>query len=175
MLNFLNIPGYILPFVIFGLRVCDMTFDTLRVLFVVRGRKPQAWILGFLQSSLWVLAITSVLSNLGNLWNVIAYAGGYATGTVVGMALEERLAIGHSHMQIISSRRGSAIVEALRNAGHGVTELPARGRDGTVSVISISVRRRDIPRIKQEVEEIDVDAFITVEDIRPLHRGYWRS
>ncbi len=175
MFDLLNIPQMYLPFVIFGLRVCDMSFDTLRVLFVVRGAKLNAWVLGFLQSSLWVLAITSVLSNLGNLWNVIAYAGGYATGTVVGMAIEERLAIGHSHIQVISSRRGSAIVEALRNAGHGVTELPARGRDGTVSVISLSVRRRDIPRIKQEVEAIDVDAFITVEDIRPLHRGYWRS
>jgi uncharacterized protein YebE (UPF0316 family) len=175
MLSFLNIPEMYLPFVIFGLRVCDMSFDTLRVLFVVRGRKPLAWILGFLQSSLWVLAITSVLSNLGNLWNVIAYAGGYATGTVIGMALEERLAIGHSHMQIISSRRGAEIVETLRNAGHGATELPARGRDGTVSVISVSVRRRDIPQVKRVVEGIDVDAFITVEDIRPLRRGYWRS
>jgi uncharacterized protein YebE (UPF0316 family) len=175
MLALLNIPDIYYPFVIFGLRVCDMSFDTLRVLFVVRGRKPQAWILGFLQSSLWVLAITSVLSNLDNLWNVIAYAGGYATGTVVGMAIEERLAIGHSHMQIISSRRGSAIVEALRTAGYGATEFPARGRDGTVSVISISVRRRDIAKVKREVEKIDIDAFITVEDIRPLHRGFWRS
>jgi uncharacterized protein YebE (UPF0316 family) len=175
MLSLLNISEVYFPFVIFGLRVCDMSFDTLRVLFVVRGRKTQAWILGFLQSSLWVLAITSVLSNLDNIWNVIAYAGGYATGTVVGMAFEERLAIGHSHMQVISSHRGAAIVDALRNAGHGVTELPARGRDGTVSVLSVSVRRRDIQRVKDEVEKVDVDAFITVEDIRPIRRGYWRS
>lgn len=175
MLNFLNIPETYFPLVIFVLRVFDMSFDTLRVLFVVRGRKLQAWILGFLQSSLWVLAITSVLSNLGNIWNVIAYAGGYATGTAVGIAIEERLAIGHSHMQIISSHRGAAIVEALRKAGYGVTELPARGRDGTVSLISISVRRRDIERVSIEVERIDDDAFITVEDIRPIHRGFWRS
>lgn len=175
MLDLLNIPANYYPFVIFGLRVCDMSLDTLRVLFVVRGRKPLAWILGFFQSALWVLAITSVLGNLDNLWNIAAYAGGFATGNVVGMFIEERLAIGHSNLQIISSHRGSAIAEAIREAGYAATEMPARGRDGTVSVISCSVRRRDISRVRKEVEKIDDDAFITVEDIYPIHRGFWRS
>jgi uncharacterized protein YebE (UPF0316 family) len=175
MLPFLEIPAAYFPLVIFGLRVCDMSLDTLRVLFVVRGRKPLAWILGFFQSAIWVMAITSVLSNLDNLWNIAAYAGGFATGNVVGMAIEERLAIGYSNLQIISSRRGAAIAEALRNAGYAATEMPARGRDGTVSVISCSVRRRDISRVGKEVDKIDPDAFLTVEDIRPIHRGFWRS
>lgn len=175
MLLLFDIPAAYFPLVIFGLRVCDMALDTLRVLFVVRGRKPLAWFLGFFQSALWVVAITSVLGNLDNLWNIAAYAGGFATGNVIGMVIEERLAIGHSHLQIISSTRGSALTEAIRNAGYAATEMPARGRDGTVSVISCSVRRRDIKRVRKEVERIDPDAFITVEDIRPIHRGFWRS
>lgn len=175
MLNFLAIPAQYLPLVIFGLRVTDMSLDTLRVLFVIRGKKPLAWILGFVQSSLWVIAITSVLGNLNNLWNLAAYAAGYATGTVVGIIIEERLAIGHSHVQIISSSLGSAISDALRLSGYAATELPARGKDGTVSVISSTMRRRDVPSVRKQVNHIDPEAFITVEDIRPLHRGYWRS
>lgn len=175
MLSFLAIPAQFLPFVIFGLRVTDMSLDTLRVLFVIRGQKPLAWMLGFFQSSLWVVAITSVLSNLNNLWNIVGYAGGYATGTVVGMLIEERLAIGHSHVQIISSSRGAAISDALRQSGYAATELPARGKDGTVSVISSTMRRREVPSVRKQVNGIDPEAFITVEDIRPLHRGYWRS
>ena len=175
MLSLLSIPTAILPFIIFAMRVSDMSLDTLRVLFVIRGRKPLAWILGFFQSLIWVIAITSVLSNLDNLWNIIAYAGGFATGNVVGMTIEERLAIGHSNMQIISSRWGSAIAETIREKGHAATEIPARGKNGTVSMISCSIRRRDIKVVRQEVNKIDPDAFITVEDIRPLHRGFWRS
>ncbi|MCJ7825613.1 MAG: DUF2179 domain-containing protein [Anaerolineales bacterium] len=175
MLSLISIPAAYYPFAIFGLRVCDMALDTLRVLFVVRGRKPLAWILGFFQSALWVLAITSVLNNLDNPWNIAAYAGGFATGNVIGMLIEERLAIGHSNLQIISSRRGSAIADAIRNAGYAATEMPARGRDGTVSVISCSVRRRDVKRVRKEVDKIDPDAFITVEDIRPIHSGFWRA
>jgi uncharacterized protein YebE (UPF0316 family) len=175
MLSWLNLPAYIITILIFVLRVSDMTLDTLRVLFVIRGRKSLAWILGFFQSSLWVIAITSVLSNLDNPWNIISYASGFATGNVVGIMIEQGLAIGHSHMQIISQRLGSAISDTIRNIGYAATELPARGRDGTVSVISCSLRRRDVDEVRRMVMEIDPQAFITVEDIRPLHRGYWRG
>jgi uncharacterized protein YebE (UPF0316 family) len=175
MLDFAIMPPLFVTFIIFTLRVTDMTLDTLRVLFVIRGRKPLAWILGFFQSSLWVIAITTVLGNLDNLWNVVGYAGGFATGNVVGMLIEERLAIGHSHMRIISSRRGTAIAEAVRQAGYAATEFAGRGKDGTVAVISCSVVRKDINSLKSKVYEIDPEAFITVEEIRPLQRGFWRA
>lgn len=175
MLDFAAIPSSIIPFIIFGLRVTDMTLDTLRVLFVIRGRKPLAWILGFFQSALWVIAISTVLGNLDNLWNIVGYAGGFATGNVVGMLIEERLAIGHGHMRIISSRRGTAIAEAVRQAGYAATEFAGRGKDGTVAVISCSVARKDINPLKSQVYQIDPEAFITVEEIRPLHRGFWRA
>ena len=164
-----------MPLVIFTLRVTDMSLDTLRVLFVIRGRKPLAWALGFVQSALWVVAITSVLSNLDNLFNLIGYAGGFATGNVVGMMIEERLAVGFGHIRIISSRRGSAIADTIRQSGYAVTEIAGRGKDGTVSVLNCSVKRREIDSLQRSVYAIDPDAFVTVEDIRPLHRGYWRG
>ena len=175
MLDFSAIPIYLISALIFGIRVTDMTLDTMRVLFVIRGRKPLAWTLGFFQSALWVIAITTVLGNLDNLWNIAAYAGGFATGNVVGMLIEERLAIGHGHMRIISSRRGTAIAEAVRQAGYAATEFAGRGKDGTVSVISCSVARKDIGALRTKVYGIDPEAFITVEEIRPLHRGFWRA
>ncbi|OGO67459.1 MAG: hypothetical protein A2Z37_02845 [Chloroflexi bacterium RBG_19FT_COMBO_62_14] len=175
MLNLLAIPAAVMPLIIFCLRVGDMSLDTLRVLFVVRGRKATAWMLGFFQSALWVVAITSVLSNLGNLWNLIGYAGGFATGNVVGMVIEEWLAVGHGHLRIISSRRGTAIAEAIRSAGYAATELSGRGKDGMVSVINCSVRRRDIDRVREQVKHIDPEAFLTVEEVRPLQRGFWRA
>src|SRR5512137_453094 len=87
---------------IFLLRVSDMTLDTLRVLVVMRGRKGIAWVLGFFQSIIFVTAITSVLANLDNPLNILGYAAGFATGNVVGMLIEERLAIGHIQLSIVS-------------------------------------------------------------------------
>lgn len=160
---------------IFLLRVGDMSLDTLRVLVVMRGRKAIAWILGFLQATIFVLAISSVLQDLDNVLNVIGYAAGFATGNVVGMLIEERLAIGHIHMRIISSRLGSAIAERIRAEGYGVTEFAARGKDGMVSVLEISVLRKHVAMVRKIVNDVDPNAFITAEDVRPVLRGFWRA
>jgi uncharacterized protein YebE (UPF0316 family) len=160
---------------IFVLRVGDMSLDTLRMLFVVRGRKGIAWGLGFVQSIIFVLAITSVLSHLDNPLNVVGYAAGFATGNVVGMWIEERLAIGHVKLSIVSQRLGSALCQELRENGFGVTEIPARGRDGMVSMLSVSILRKDVPRIQTIIHATDPEAFVIAEDVRPLRRGFWRA
>lgn len=175
MLELLQIPATLLPLLIFLIRVADMSLDTMRVLFVVRGRRWQAWIVGFLQSALWVVAVASVLSHLDNLLTVVAYAAGFATGNVVGMRIEERLAIGHSHVRVVSSQRGVAVADAVRGAGYAVTELAGRGKDGTVAILTTSVRRRDIEPVRRQVLQADPDAFVTLSEVRPLNRGFWRA
>src|SRR4030042_365247 len=105
MESFLSMQSWQTALMIFGLRVIDMTLDTLRVLVVMRGKKKIAWMLGFFQAAVFVIAIGSVLSNLDNPLNVIGYAAGFATGNVIGMLIEEKLAIGHTMVSIVSSRR----------------------------------------------------------------------
>ncbi len=160
---------------IFILRVCDMSLDTLRVLFVMRGKKQIAWILGFLQSVIFIVAIGRVLTQVNNPLNIIGYAAGFATGNVVGMIIEERIAIGHIMMNVISPRRGSAIVSHLRENGYAVTELAGRGKDGMVSLINLSVLRKQVESVHLLVDEIDPEAFITAEDVRPIRHGFWRA
>jgi uncharacterized protein YebE (UPF0316 family) len=174
--DFLISPqAWLMAVLIFSLRVLDMTFDTLRVLFVMRGRKKVVWILGFFQSAIFVTAIGTVLSNLDNPLNIIGYAAGFATGNVVGMAIEERLAIGHISMDIISPRRGTAIAEHLRQNGYAVTEISARGKDGMVTMLNCSVLRKNVDKARTLINEIDPEAFITAEDVRPVRRGFWRA
>jgi uncharacterized protein YebE (UPF0316 family) len=160
---------------IFLLRVLDMTLDTLRVLFVMRGRKGIAWVLGFFQALIFVVAISTVLRDLDNLFNILGYAAGFATGNVVGIFLEGRLAIGHIQLSIVSPRLGAAIAERLRQDGYAVTEVPARGRDGMVALLNCSVLRRNVAKVHNIVNELDPDAFITAEDVRPVRRGFWRA
>jgi uncharacterized protein YebE (UPF0316 family) len=167
--------AWLFALLIFSLRVGDMSLDTLRVLFVVRGKKGVSWVLGFFQSLLFVIAITSVLAHLDNPLNVIGYAAGFATGNVLGMIIEERLAVGHIQLTVISMTRGAAVCDALRNAGFGVTEIPGRGKNGTVSVILTNVFRKDVDRLETIILETDPEAFVTREDVRPMRRGFWRA
>jgi len=175
MPNLLTLSVWTSAGLIFILRVFDMSLDTLRVLFVMRGRKAIAWVLGFCQSLIFVIAIGSVLSHLDNPLNVLGYAAGFATGNVVGLWIEGRLAIGHVQLSIISSRLGSAIADRMRAEGFAVTEIPARGKDGMVTLLSCSVLRKKVPLVHQIVNEVDESAFITAEDVRPVRRGFWRA
>jgi uncharacterized protein YebE (UPF0316 family) len=172
---FLSPQAWLSAGLIFGLRLSDMSLDTLRVLFVMRGQKPITWLLGFCQAAIFVAALTTVLSDLSNPLNIIGYAAGFATGNVLGMVIEDWLAIGFTHIRIISPRRGTAIAEHLREEGYGVTEIPARGKDGMVTVLNCSVKRKNVEKVRRMVNEIDKDAFITREDIRPVRRGFWRA
>jgi uncharacterized protein YebE (UPF0316 family) len=159
---------------IFILRVLDIAAATLRMLMVIRGRKLNAWVLGFVQALLFVLAIRAVLSDLSSWVNIIAYAMGFATGTVVGMWIEERIAIGYKHLRIISSRRGPELAGYLRSQGYAVTEVLGRGKDGTVSLLNCTVHRKDVEQIEQLVKEKDEQAFITADDVSPVSRGFWK-
>lgn len=168
-------PIWVGALVIFMLRLINLSMDTIRILFVIQGRKVIVWILGFLQSIVFVLAIGSVLSQLDNLWFLLAYAGGYSTGTSVGMWIEERLALGYLQVTIISPSLGSLIAEHLRGEGFAVTEIPARGKDGMVSILHCSVMRKDLSLLETVTMEADPNAFVTTENVRPLRAGFWRK
>ena len=174
MFGFLFSPvDWAIALMIFGLRVTDMSLDTLRMLFVMRGRKGIAWTLGFFEAGIYIVAITRVLSNLNNPLTILGYAAGFATGNVVGILIEERLAIGHIQMSIVSSARGVALAEALRQAGFAVTEVSARGKDGMVHILNASVLRKDVPSVERVVHEVDAEAFVTKADVRPVRHGFW--
>src|SRR5512140_1461027 len=158
---------------IFGLRITDMSLDTLRVLFVVRGKKQVAWCLGFCQSAVYVIA--KVLASLGNPLAILGYAAGFATGNVLGMFVEERLAVGHIQLQIVTTTHGIALAKALRDGGYGVTEISAHGKDGMVHLLTASVLRKDLARAQSIVHAMDEEAFVTSEDVRPVRRGFWRA
>lgn len=160
---------------IFMLRVGDMTLDTVRVLFVVRGKKKLAWVLGFFQAIIFVVAISQVLTNLTNILNVLGYASGFATGNVIGMLIEERLAIGHIHLTIVSPAHGTALAEKLRAQGFAVTEISGRGLNGMVALLHVDVMRRRIDEVETITLEEDPEAFITAEELRTIRRGFWRA
>ncbi len=172
--DFLLSPeAWVGAFVIFSLRVVNNTLDTMRLLMVMRGKKTLSWILGFLVSVIYVLLFTSVLSNLDNPLYVVAYAAGFATGNVVGMWIEERMALGYLHLEVVSPGHGTELAERLRENGFAVTEIAARGKDGMVSLLSITVLRKRVSLAEKIVAEVDDRAFMTSEEMRGVRRGFW--
>lgn len=167
------IPFFLAGLVIFAFRVVDVTLYSMRVLMVVQRRKLLAWVFGFFQALIFISVVRSVILNIGE-WNlVMGYAAGFATGVVVGMMIESRIALGYTRLRIISPRLGDHVAETLRDMGYGLTEIPAQGKDGVVTQINCTVPRRQSARVIGVVEEADPEAFITGESVRALQRGFW--
>ena len=167
-----SIPSSLAPWLIFSLRTTNLIIATLRMLTVVRGYRTTVWFLGMLQSGLFITTIAGVLGTLHNPWNLVAYAAGLATGNVLGMAIEAKLAPGHCLLRITSSGRGTSVLEILHRHGYGATEASGQGRMGMVSVILCYVPRRQVEQAKQHVIRADPEAFITIDYVRQLQGGW---
>ena len=163
------------PLIIFCLRIVDVSMSTIRILLAVRGYKVIVPILGFFEVLVWVFAVGNAIRFLDSGWHLLGYAGGFATGSVVGMLIEERLAIGFATIRVVSTHAGVEMADALRNIGFGVTEFGGQGRDGRVEVVYTVCLRRDIERVVSEVERWDRQAFITVEEPRDIRWGWMQS
>jgi uncharacterized protein YebE (UPF0316 family) len=156
---------------IFGLRIVDVSCDTMRVIFAIRGKRGIAAVLGFVQALVWIFAVGNAVKHLDSILHVIGYAGGYAMGTYVGVSLEQAIAYGVATIRVVSNKAGVEIAEALRKGGYGVTEFPGFGRDGAVEIINSVVQRSHLPEVLEIITSHDADAFVTVEEPKILRGG----
>jgi uncharacterized protein YebE (UPF0316 family) len=163
------------PILIFGLRIVDVSMATMRMLLIMRSQKLLVPLIGFFEVIIWIVAVGSAIRNLDSVWHVLGYAGGFATGSLVGLAIEEKLAVGLASIQVISQHGGVELAEALRGRGFGVTEFAGQGREGKVEVVQTVVLRRQIPEVIAEVDRWDPDAFVSVEEPRTIRRGWMFS
>jgi uncharacterized protein YebE (UPF0316 family) len=160
--------------VIFCLRMISVSMGTTRTILIARGQKILAASLGFVEVTIWVIAISQVLGHLDTVWSVVGYSGGFAAGTLIGVAIEERLALGYADIHIVSTSKGSEVAQALRQADYGVTLTIGHGQNGPVTMLNAFVRRKTVQGALEVITSVDPDAFVTVEDARYVRRGYIR-
>jgi uncharacterized protein YebE (UPF0316 family) len=176
--DWLGAHPLILPAFIFFARIADVSIGTLRTICVVRGMRLIAPILGFFEVAIWITAVSGVLQHLEHWYNVIAYAGGFASGNAVGMWIEERLAIGMQAIRLISCTKSAAVAAGLRLAGYAVTEIKGHGLAGDVSISFVVVPRRETAQVIRVAESIDSEVFCTFDDVKSpdvrVHREYPR-
>lgn len=161
----------ILPALIFMARICDVTLDTLRIIYVSRGMKFAAPMIGFFEVLIWLMAISQIFQNLSNPVCYIAYAGGFAMGNFIGIILEEKMAIGTVVIRIITQKEALQLIEVLKTNRYGVTHIDAQGVMGPVKIIFTIVKRKDIDRVLEIVRTCNPLAFFTIEDVRSVRKG----
>ena len=161
----------LLPVLIFLARICDVTLDTLRIIYVGRGMKFLAPVIGFVEVMIWLVAITQIFKNLSNPVCYVAYAGGFAMGNLIGILIEEKMAIGTVVIRIITQKDAEALIDRLKESRYGVTHVDAQGAMGQVKIIFTIVKRKAINSVLEIVRGCNPLAFYTIEDVRSVRKG----
>lgn len=162
--------GYLFIFVA---RVLDMSLDVLRILMLTRDKKFTAAVIGFIEVTIFIVALNEVISNgLSDPYKVIAYAGGFATGNYVGAIIENLLAVGYLSMQVFPPRdEVDEVINRLRAEGFGVTSVVGSGRNGPRTVLYLILKRRDLKKVVKLLDEIDKNIFYNISDARSIRGG----
>ena len=160
---------FILPLMIFFSRIIDVTLDTLRIVFVAKGNKFLAPLLGFFEILIWLIAITKIMQNLDNVACYIAYAAGFATGNYIGLIIEEKLAMGIQMFRIITQKDATPLIEKLINGGYKITSIVADGNKGSVHIIYLVVKRTENKNIISIINHFNPNAFYSIEDVRHVN------
>lgn len=164
----------LLPILIFLARLCDVTLATLRNIFISRGFRGIVPFVGFFEVLIWLFAMKQVMVRADNAACYLAWATGFATGTYLGMRIEERLALGKQVIRIITNQNSENLIHALKEARHGVTIVDAQGAKGPVKMIFSIVRRKNLQQVVELIETLQPNAFYSIEDVRNAHLGVFR-
>jgi len=156
----------ILPLLIFLARIIDVSINTIRIIFVMTGRKGISTILGFLESLVWLLAIGQIFKHMDNVYSYIAYPAGFAAGIYVGMRIEEKLALGKVVVRIISSEDLTVLIEYLNKHRFKYSVLSGEGDQGHEKILFSVIKRDNLSGFVSKLSEELPNAFYTVESVK---------
>lgn len=166
MIDFSILPTVFVPVFIFFARIFDVSIGTLRIMFVAKGFKLEAALLGFVEILIWIIVIVQIFNNLDNWLNYIAYAGGFASGVYIGMLIEERMKKGVQLFRIVPVKESGILFEKLKESGFRVVAVDGEDRSGSVKVIFTIAKRSRWQELANLISLYAPNSFYSVEDVR---------
>jgi uncharacterized protein YebE (UPF0316 family) len=164
----------LLPVLILIARIMDVSIGTLRLIFVSRGFKFYAPLLGFFEVIIWLLAIGQIMQHLDNFMCYVAYGLGFATGNYIGIILDEKLSLGTVLVRIVPKKDPSELINRLRSKEFGASLVDIEGMTGKLKMIFAIINRKDLKEVMGIINDSNPNAFVTIEDVKTAQEGYFR-
>lgn len=165
--------GVTMVIIILLINIVYVSFFTIRMILTLKGQRYLAAALSAVEVVIYVIGLGLVLDNLDQIQNLIAYAAGYAIGVVVGMKIEEKLALGYITANVITNAYDYDLPKALREQGYGVTNWAAHGLEGDRMALQILTPRKYELRLYETIKKIDPKAFIIAYEPKTIYGGFW--
>ncbi|MFY9173631.1 MAG: DUF5698 domain-containing protein [Petrimonas mucosa] len=171
MFDFLDVYPWLLPVIIFFGRICDVSLGTLRIIFVSKGERYIAPVIGFFEVFIWVVIISQILIRANDLVAYLSYAAGYASGNYVGILLEQRIAYGIILCRIYTQKNGMELVQILNRMNFGATLTHGKGSTDKVDIVETVIDRNQMRNLEATLTGFDANIFYVIEDVRTKQNG----
>lgn len=165
--------SYIMVAIILIINIVYVSFFTIRMILTLKGQRYLAAGLSTIEVVIYVVGLGLVLDNLNQIQNLVAYAVGYGIGVIVGMKIEEKLALGYITVNVITKEYDLDLPKALRSKGYGVTDWAAHGLEGERMALQILTPRKYELKLYQTIKDLDPKAFIIAYEPKAIHGGFW--
>lgn len=164
----------IMPLLIFCSRILDMSLGTVRVVMISKGYRKWAPIIGFFEVLIWLVAVRQVITSMDNILWMLSYAGGFAAGTYIGMAISDRLNMGHVLFHIITKKDCTALLGKLRQKKLRYAHSYDDDDKQQSSIIYTVVPAKDVQELGEFIVKDYPRAFYAVQDVRKVSQGVTR-
>lgn len=165
--------GLMMVLIILVINIVYVSFFTMRMILTLKGQRYLAALLSMVEVVIYVIGLGLVLDNLDQIQNLIAYAVGYGIGVLVGMKIEEKLALGYITVNVITKEYDRDLPKALRAEGYGVTNWAAHGLEGDRMALQILTPRKYELKLYTKIKELDPKAFIIAYEPKTIYGGFW--
>lgn len=155
-------------------KVVEVSLTTLRMVFISKGEKTFASVIGFIEVTIWLKVASVVLVNINDYpAKMFVYALGFAIGSYIGLMIEDKLGLGYSQIQVIADIDDSEILAgAIRNLGRAVTTTKGKGKDSEKAILFTYAKRKDKDEILNEIEKLKINSVITVSETQKVYGGF---
>lgn len=158
---------------IFVARIFDVSLGTARMILVIKEKRLLATITAFFEVLIWFLIAREALTQATeHPIIVIAYAGGFAAGTLIGSILSTRFIEGKLNVQIISSNNNLLLFDKIKGSGFGASAI--KMHDDKLMIIT-EVDKNKYSHLKKIIAEIDSAAFVYVNETKFVEGGFFQK
>lgn len=160
---------------VFAAKVIEIGISSIKTTCMVKGERKLATALAFIECLIWGFVVSSVITSLSsNVWLLLSYCIGYATGLFVGSVIESKIALGTSTISmIVGDEYLAKVEERLKNHNQGYSVFDGRGSKGPVHRVEVTLPRKDVKGAIKKIREIcDNNVFLVSSEVSRFTGGY---
>ncbi len=157
---------------IYFARILDVTLNTIRTFYTLKGKSTISTIISFFEVLVWFLVAREALNiNLNSVWIPISYALGYATGNLLGSFISNNYIKTEINVTVITKKNNN-LVNILRDNEYEISIIDLKNSFDNVKkqMLIIETNKKNYKRLIHIIKSYDINSCIMVSDIKKIEK-----